>query len=586
VDYPFRVARDDTRGVADVGSAGGVGAVRPQVTRRAVLAASAAAAVAVPALDVLLASAASAASAAPGTSTASAASVVIERAGRPDPVPTRHVTKPHRHGRGTPDHTSVLHLLRRATYGPTPASMAEVTALGSLAWLDRQLAPGSIPDPDGDAVRALFPESQWTIAQVYEQIAAGKVQRFSWDVMIPFGQYTLAMATWSSRQLYELMVEFWSNHLNVTNPSDGVWDNRQDYDRTVIRAHTLGRFSDMLAASAAHPAMLQYLNQADSTKDAPNENYGRELLELHTVGVDAGYTEAMVLDSARIMTGYTLQWDDTQPHYNEYVYDPTIHWTGTVQVLGFSHANAADDGRPMVNAYLAYLAHHPATARRIATKLALRFVSDSPPASLVDRLAQTYLANDTAVVPVLRALFTSPEFLTSRGLKVRRPYEDLVATLRTLGYRLLPPASGTDARRSGPEALYWITESLQHAPLAWVPPNGYPDVAEAWTAAGGLLQRWNMHQGQAGGWYPGSDRIAVPDLTTLLPTTLTTYGALVDALAARVTGEPLPAAESAAVLTFLGKAPSDHVLADDPAVTWDLTRTVAILLDSPNHQLR
>ena len=121
----------------------------------------------------------------------------------------------------------------------------------------------------------LYPEAGWTIPQVYRAIDAGRVERFSWDVMLPLGQYSLAMATWSSRQLHELMVEFWSNHLNVTNPSDGVWDNRQDYDRRVIRAHALGKFSDMLAASAAHPAMLEYLNQGESTKTAPNENYGR-----------------------------------------------------------------------------------------------------------------------------------------------------------------------------------------------------------------------------------------------------------------------------------------------------------------------
>ena len=485
-----------------------------------------------------------------------------------------------------PTREEALHLLRRATYGPTTASLAEVTSRGTAAWLERQLQPDSLPDPQGDAVTALYPEAGWTIPQVYREVAAGRLNRYSWDVMEPLGQYTLAMATWSSRQLLEVMVEFWSNHLNVANPSDGVWDNRQDYDRRVIRAHALGRFSAMLAASAAHPAMLSYLNQADSTRVAPNENYGRELLELHTVGVDAGYSEAMVLDSARIMTGYTIQWDERTPRFREFLYDPTIHWTGRVRVLGFSHSNSAHNGRPVVDAYLDYLAHHPATARNIAHKLAVRFVSDDPPASLVSRLASTYLAHDTSIVPMLRALFASHEFRASINSKIRRPYEDLIATLRVLGYRILPPSAGTAARRKGPEALYWTSASLQHAPLAWTQPDGYPDTAVAWASAGGLLNRWNMHQGLAGGWWPAKDRIVVPDLPALLPTRLTTYGALVQSLATRLTGQPLPARDAAAVLTFLGRTASAQVLPHDAAVTWDLTRTVALLLDSANHQVR
>ena len=120
---------------------------------------------------------------------------------------------------------------------------------------------------------------------------------------------TLARAAWSKRQLLEVMVDFWSNHLNVTNPSDSVWSTRHDYDRTVIRKHALGKYSDMLLASATHPAMMTYLNNAESTKDQPNENYGRELLELHSVGVDAGYSEEEMYNSALIMTGFGIDWD-------------------------------------------------------------------------------------------------------------------------------------------------------------------------------------------------------------------------------------------------------------------------------------
>ena len=143
---------------------------------------------------------------------------------------------------------------------------------------------------------------------------------------------TVARALWSKRQVFEVMVDFWSNHLNVTCPSDGVWDNRHLYDRDVIRKHALGSFKDMLVASAKHPSMLVYLNQAESTKDAPNENYGREVLELHTVGVDAGYDENDIYNSAKILTGLTLAnlqppFSDANPEWTrqEYFYDWSIH---------------------------------------------------------------------------------------------------------------------------------------------------------------------------------------------------------------------------------------------------------------------
>ena len=481
-----------------------------------------------------------------------------------------------------------MHLLRRTTYGATPALVASVTKLGTKKWLEQQLAPSTIPDPAGDAIRALYPESQWTVAQVYQQVAAGKIDRFSWDVMFPLSQYSLAMATWSSRQLYEVMVDFWSNHLNVANPSDSVWDSRQHYDRAVIRANAMGKFSTMLAASAAHPAMLNYLNQADSTKDAPNENYGREILELHTVGVGAGYTEAMVLDSARIMTGYTLQWDDGKPRYGEYVYDSSIHWTGRVRVLGFSHANTSADGRAVAAAYIKYLAHHPATAKRIAHKLAVRFVSDNPPAALVNRLAAVYLKYDTAIVPVLRVLLTSPEFKAARYRKVRRPYEDMIATLRTLGYRLCRPRSrastgGPGSRRSTGARR---TSSTPRSPgrsrtaTPTSPRRGRPPVV--CSSAGTCTSGWPA------GWWPNSGSIVVPKATSMLPpvTASLTYGRLVDSVALRLTGLVLPAGHSAAVLTFLGKRPTDPVRTTDRWVTWDAARFVALILDTPNHQLR
>jgi uncharacterized protein (DUF1800 family) len=467
-----------------------------------------------------------------------------------------------------------LHLLQRATYGATPESLARVRRIGTAAWLEEQLTPATLADPLGDLVTAKFPRLQWSVAQVRATF------EFGWDVMFDLGQAPLGRAAWSTRQLLEVMVDFWSNHLNVTNPFDGGWDNRHLYDRDVIRKHALGRFSDMLVASAKHPAMLRYLDNASSTKDAPNENYGRELLELHTVGVHGGYTEAMMVDSARIMTGYTV--DDSTGLYR---YDASRHWTGPVTVLGFTHANGAANGEAMAEQYLRYLAGHPATAQRIATKLAQRFVADQPPASLVTRLASTYLANGTAVAPVLRTLFASDEFFAAAGAKLRRPYEDVVATIRTLGIRPLPATSTT--WRKGLESLYWLVGGLGMAPMAWHPPNGYPDVADAWQSAAGTLGRWNAHVHLAARWWPDDKELAHPDPRTWLPTVLpATYGGLVDALAQRLVYTGLPAASRTAVLGFMGKRGADPLKADDEWVGWRLPFVAALVLDTPVHGTR
>jgi len=468
-------------------------------------------------------------------------------------------------------------LLRRAAWGPNPESLADVNARGSIAgWVDWQLNPAAISDPMGAQIEALYPEMAWTIAQ-----ARAGIDQFSWDLMILTAQYQIARATWSRRQLNEVMVDFWHNHLHVAVPSDGLWDNSHDYDRTVIRKNALGKFSTMLSASAKHSSMLYYLNNESSTKYAPNENYGRELLELHTVGVDGGYTETMMFDAARLMTGWTVNGDTGIAYY-----DPDIHWTGPLQILGWSNANSAADGRPAVESLLLYLARHPKTAERIATRLVQRFISDDPSPGLVARLAATYLANDTDIRPVIRQLFLSREFAASYERKVKRPMEDVISTLRILGHT--PLTAGTlDDRRKGIRALYWQTQDLRQAPLDWPQPNGYPDTAVAWQSADGALGRWNNHQSLAAGWWPNKAIINVPTPQSLLPTTVpTTAGALVDALANRLFNGLLRPDHRAAVLTFMGKSATSTLTANDQWLKWRLAELVALLLDSPAHTLR
>lgn len=464
-----------------------------------------------------------------------------------------------------------LHLLRRATYGPTPATLAEIRKMGTDTWLDRQLKPSSIDDQACDRlIQSRFPRLRWSIVQ------ATNTLDFGWDLMFDLSVSTLARAAWSERQLLEVMVDFWSNHLNVTNPSDGVWSTRHDYDQTVIRKHALGKYTDMLVASATHPAMMVYLNNAESTKDQPNENYGRELLELHSVGVDAGYSEEEMYDSALIMTGFGIDWDTYL-----FQYYPGWHHTGNVRVLGWSSSNTKDNGYDTGLKYVRYLAHHPATARRIAEKLCERFVSDEPPASLVTLLAKTYLKSDTAIVPVLRELFASKAFADSIGQKVRRPREDIVATLRALGMGP-DPSGGTE----GMQGLYWMISDLGDSPLGWSQPNGYPDTADAWRSAGGSLGRWNGHMSLAAHWWPSE--LSLPDLRKhLLPKKLPkTHGDLIDALSKRLVLRTLSTSHRAAVLGFLGVGANAPLGQDSDAVNYRLSSVVSLILDSPYFQVR
>ena len=498
----------------------------------------------------------------------------------PGPVETTPPPPPSVSRTDVLDAVPVTHLLRRATYGATPALLAEAQALGPRAWLEQQLAPAALDDSACDAAVARYPLAHATPPALHAALSYG-----AWDGMGDLSAMTLARATWSRRQLFEVMVEFWSNHLNVTCPSSEVWSSRGVYDRDVVRRHAFGRFSDMLAASCTSPAMLQYLDNLESRGSAPNENYGREVLELHSVGRDAGYGQAGVVDSARAFTGLTVwnPWNGGTPPTNGTLrYTASWHHVGPLQVLGWTHANATSTGgREVAVSLVRHLAQHPATAARIARKLAVRFVSDTPPQALVDRLARVYLANGTAIKPVLRALFGSPEFAASSGQKYRRPYEGAVATLRTLGV-----APSTDGDGRSLRDLVWELGQLGHAPLAWHPPDGYPDVAGAWTGSGTVLGRWNLNVGLAQGWWrnglvmpPGSlaDALVPPAARP------TTRAGLVEALAARLMpGTVLPVAHRDALVTFLG-GPGPVSSAD---VTWQFGILTALLLDSPHWSTR
>ncbi|GIF25867.1 uncharacterized protein (DUF1800 family) [Actinoplanes tereljensis] len=456
-------------------------------------------------------------------------------------------------------------LVRRATFGPTPATLAEAAQLGVNGWLEKQLAPEKINDAVCDDLLARLPLAGASISAV-----RAKLPVHSYDAFKQLGRAGVARAAWSNRQLFESVAAFWANHLHVAAPSSGGWDSRADYDAQVIRKHTFGKFADMLKASMRHPAMLTYLDNRSSTRSHPNENYARELMELHTVGLV--YAEDDVQAAARLLTGLTVAKNGT------YVYDASKHLGGAVKILGFSSANAPNDVAPL--AFADHLARHPSTAERIATKLCVRFVADEPPASLVAKLAKVYLDNDTAIKPVLKALFTSPEFSASAGKKTRTPFEDLIATIRTLG--LGPEKSGTKAI----DALYNMLVDVGNAPYRWGPPNGYPDVAVAWASPSAFLLKCNWHLNLATGWYPAQLTRPADLRKALVPTLPATYGALIDALATRLTGTRLPPTHTAAVLSVAGKLPTSPLTSSDKTLAGSFPYLVALVLDSPAFQLR
>ncbi|GAA3550575.1 DUF1800 domain-containing protein [Nocardioides daeguensis] len=400
------------------------------------------------------------------------------------------------------------HGIRRFTAGYTPALRAQVEAAGGFdAWFEGQL-DGSYDDAWFDRTAQWWVSINADDATVWQRDRSG-VESLWW-ADASYQRWAMVRRLGSQRQVLEAMAELWEHHLHV--PALGeVGPFRASYGKT-IRRHALGRFADLLEAATTHPAMSVYLGNANSHKSAPNENLGRELLELHTVGIGQ-YDEADVKDSARLLTGFRVGvWTTWATSY-----DPAAHWTGPVQVMGFSHPNSDPDGRPALSAYLRYLATHPATARRVAHRLAVRFVSDTPSEVLVDDLAAVYLAHDTDLRAVLRALVASAEYRAATDTKVRTPAEDVIATYRALGAELTAAPAGHDDECAA-NALLWQAQGIGAMPFDWPRPDGRPDTALAWSSTSRFLASLDVHYTMSGGWWP-SEGVRYRDPLAWLPTT-------------------------------------------------------------------
>jgi uncharacterized protein (DUF1800 family) len=427
-----------------------------------------------------------------------------------------------------PKDIDVAHLVRRVTFASTPDLVAEVKKFGAQAWLEGQLNPDKVTDRGGAAVVKALPNAVLTIEQG-AKVPKKDVTR----MVIDLGAAQLGRAAFSSRQVYEMVVDFWNNHLYVSAKVGKQKIARPDYD-LVIRRHAFGRFADMLQGSAEHPAMLQYLNGQDNTLKNPNENFAREVMELHTLGVGGGYTEKDVKQAALLLTG----WKPDRADNMKMSFVPRRHYVGPVTVMGHKFANpSAEDGVAAMREFYAFLAHHPSTAKRIAHELSIRFVSDDPPSSLVDRLAEVYLSSDTEILPVLRELFSSPEFAAAGSKKVRKPVEYAVAVLRLL-------STGPDDGDLASGLRNLRSQVQTNMPFFWLTPDGYPDQADAWQAAGVGLERLNTVARLLNGQVKG---LGVPAWNSLVPASVKDATALTAALTQRIHRRAPTAQETKAV---------------------------------------
>ena len=379
------------------------------------------------------------------------------------------------------------------------------------------------PSPNPDQPPRNNEEYRRAIREYYMQNGLQQPQR----IVAELQASRILRAVYSERQLQEVLVDFWTNHFNVFAAKGADRWLLTSYDRDTIRPHTMGKFYDLLLATAQSPAMLFYLDNFQSvspnTPQGPlaqrlggqrqrrgiNENYARELMELHTLGVDGGYTQKDVQEVARCFTGWTIfaprggaaaqaimdgpRAERLRENAGKFFFNARAHDDGEKMVLGqkIPAGGGMKDGLMVLD----ILVHHPSTAKYIATKLARHFVTDTPSTALVDRIAAAFTKSDGDIRETLKAIFSSPEFNSPEAYraKIKRPFELAISAIRTLGAET----------NGGPQLHQWIARMGE--PLyMYQTPNGYSDAAESWVNTGGLLERLNFGLALASNRIPGT----------------------------------------------------------------------------------
>lgn len=446
------------------------------------------------------------------------------------------------------------HLLDRAAFGPWPGDVERVRSMGEAGWLDEQLTPARIDDA---ACRV-------RTARI-DTVGVSPRAAFEWRPEVLERQlvtYTLLEAVYSKRQLEQVMVHFWTDHFNVAIGKSSCRSLKTIDDREVVRRHALGSFRELLGASARSPAMLVYLDgrASDGGPGArPNENYARELLELHTLGVDGGYTQRDVMEAARCLTGWVVRDERALVGLGRAEPAPERHDDGEKTVLGVTIPAGGGAERDL-DRLLDVLVAHASCARFVATKLCRHFIADDPPRSAVDAAAAVFAHTGGSIAPVVRSILDSDDFRASAGAKLKRPFRLVVSMLRALG-------ADTHAREGLAEAL----AAMGHAPFQHPTPEGYPDRAAPWL--GTLLFRWNLATALVEGRLPGVS-VDLPRLAAALGEPGADPIARARTLGAHLLGRSLDADEERVVRTYLA-SPSGRERPE---------RAVALILSSPGYQ--
>jgi uncharacterized protein (DUF1800 family) len=420
----------------------------------------------------------------------------------------------------------VIHFLNRTSFGPTGAAVERANRLGLRAYLDEQLRPSTLADNLLEEKLAglktmrlssrelidLYPPPQAVRRQANQQAMTRPEMQLPRMIIVELQQARLLRSIYSQRQLFEVMVDFWSNHFNIFSAKGADRWLTTAYDRDTIRPHALGKFRDLLLATAQSPAMLFYLdNWLSASPDSPgakfggqnnrrrglNENYARELMELHTLGVDGGYSQKDVVEVARCFTGWTMRQLRGE---GGFYFEPRIHDNNDKIVMGtlIPASGGIEDGKKVID----LLARHPATARFIAQKLARRFIADNPPASIVDKAAETFRQSEGEISSVLRTIIDSTEFFAPENYqaKIKKPLEFVASALRAVS-----------AETQVTHQLFRYVGRMGEPLFLAQPPTGYSDVARSWISPDMLLTRMNFVADLVGNRLPGT-RIAAEAL--------------------------------------------------------------------------
>ncbi len=459
---------------------------------------------------------------------------------------------------------ALVHLMNRTSFGIREAELQQARRVGATAWLETQLSANSANSSLQDtALDALLKSSFPSLTMTGPELLAAYPATDNKDVTV-LGELrgaTYLRQIYSQKQLLEVMVEFWTNHFSAEHSGTQFQRYAKTLDDRDIRRLALSKFRDLLLANAQGPMMQFYLDNYVNIKGNPQENYSRELMELHTLGVDGGYTETDVKEVARAFTG----WGVNRARI-EFAFTARYHDTAAKTVLGqrLPAGRGIEDGLDVLN----LLAGHPSTAKLISTKLLRRFVADAPSSKLIDDITAVFQRSDGDIKTVLRAIFASVDFAASADLKVKRPAEFLVSALRATEAQI----TGTTFGRAFSARIEEMGQQFSN----WPAPNGYPDVQSYWINTTAWLSRWNFAFALTESSFDRGTSINPMALSN----NLRTPAEIVDQLSARLLRRTLTEADRQSLIALVANGESVPRAIPDNTILPRLRELIAVLLSS------